>query len=172
MRALSVTTTVVMLLAGSMLADQAPPPRQPTQASQSGPESTPTPDQQEIIIVLRQIAQAQFNRDVATFRRLTAEDFLHFDPDGSLTTKQDWLRILEDEPSRLATPPDPPNAPVKLTPGMIVRVVGNTAVVASSTPPAAAKGQAARVVTVLVKQNGAWQQLLVNRQTVEAAAAK
>jgi hypothetical protein len=53
--------------------------------------------------------------------------------------------------------------------GVLVRVVGATAVVVTA-PPSAVKEQSARVITVLVKGDAGWQQLLVNRQVVERAA--
>jgi hypothetical protein len=128
-------------------------------------------DEQAVLGTLRQIAHAEFNRDAATFGRLTADEFVHLEPDGSLTNKQEWLRVIEDEPQRRTTPPEPLDAPVQLAPGVLVRVVGTTAVVAA-TAPSAVKDQTTRAVTVLVKRGTDWQQLLVNRQVVDRRPEK
>jgi hypothetical protein len=143
----------------------------PDAPASTSPAQTLSADQQAVLVVVRQIAHAHFKRDVATFQHLTADEFVHLDPDGALTTKQDWIRILEDEPQRLVTPPEPLDAPPTLAPGMLVRVVGSTAIVVT-TPPPAIKEQPGRVVTVLVKRGTGWQQLLVNRQIVERAPAR
>jgi hypothetical protein len=167
MRFVSFTVTVALISAGALLTGQsAATGREPQRGTQETQQAALTSDQQAVLVTLRQIAHAHFKRDVATFGRLTADEFVHFDPDGSLTNKQDWLRILEDEPQRLTTPPAPLDAPLKLEPGMLIRIVGTTAVVAAAAP-SAVEGQTARVVTVLVKRGTSWQQLLVNRQVVD-----
>jgi hypothetical protein len=170
MRFVSFTVTLGLAILGTVLVSQNVPAQDATAPKGEQAQTMPA-DQREVLLVLRQLAHAQINRDVATFRRLTADNFLQFDPDGSSISKQDWLRILEDEPPRLATPAEPLDAPVKLTPGTVVRVVGTTAVVVT-TPAPLVKDQSTRVVTVLVKQDGAWQQLLVNRQVNERVAVR
>lgn len=170
MRSVSFAVTLALIVVGSVMAgQQARPTPQPASPSSGAQAQALTADQREVLLILRQLALAQATKDVATFRRFTADDFLHFDPNGSLTTKQDWLRILEDEPSRLTSPPDPLDAPLRLMPGTVIRVVGTTAVVVTA-PPAAVKNQSGRVVTVLIKQEGTWRQLLVNRQVLDHAS--
>jgi Domain of unknown function (DUF4440) len=173
MRFVSFTVTIAMISAVSLLAGQnVSPAREPQPPPEQAREQEKlTIDQQSVLRTLREIAHAQLTRDVAAFGRLTAEEFVHFDADGSLTNKQDWLRILEDEPPRLTTAPEPLDAPVRLAPGMLVRVVGTTAVVAA-TAPSAVKDQSGRILTVLVKRGTDWQQLLVNRQVAERTSAK
>jgi hypothetical protein len=173
MRFVSFTVTFAMITAGSLLAGQSATPARESAAAltQGTQEQELTADQQAVLRVLREIAHAQFKKDVATFARLTADEFVHFDADGSLTNKQDWLRIIEDEPQRLTTPPDPLDAPLRLVPGTLVRIVDATAVVVSA-PPSAVKDRSARVVTVLIKREKDWRQLLVNRQVVQQASKK
>jgi Domain of unknown function (DUF4440) len=170
MRFVSFTVTAALISAGSLMAGQTiAPPQQPSQGraqTQAAPAGKPTADQESVLRVLRHIAHAEFQRDVAAFQRLTADEFVHLGPDGALTNKQDWLRILEDEPPRLTTPPEPLDAPIQLAPGTLVRVVGTTAVVVAA-QPSAVEDQSSRVVTVLVKRGAEWQQLLVNRQVIE-----
>ena len=168
MRSVGFRVTVAMLaVVGSVFVHQRfLPAQESAPASTGAPVQALTADQQAVLETLRQIAHAQVKRDVAAFGRLTADEFLHFGPDGSLTNKQEWLRILEDEPPRLVTPPEPLDVPVTLKPGTVVRVVGTTAVVVEAPAPTV-KDQPTRVVTVLVNQNGTWRQLLVNRSVKE-----
>jgi uncharacterized iron-regulated protein len=117
MRAVSFTVTLAMIAAGLLAGQAAIPVREPAAAlaHEAQPQEF-TADQQAVLRVLREIAHAQFKNDAATFRRLTADEFVHLDADGSLTQKQDWLRIFEDEPQRLTTPPEPLDAPLQLAP--------------------------------------------------------
>jgi hypothetical protein len=134
----------------------------PPPTSSSGPPGL-SDDERAVLRTLRAVTRAQWARDAAAFDALAVEEFVDLDPTGAATTKVDWLRILRDEPSRVAVEPKPVNAPLVLDQGQSLRVVDATAVSVEQRDGVAA-GERVRVVSVLVKRAGSWRLLFTDTQ--------
>ena len=109
------------------------------------------------------LSEAYAQHDARTYERWTAQDFVRVTRSGEVIPRDQWLRnnVVEDQDKRVPSVND----------DLKVRIFGDVAVVISRDVTPRPDGTVApeRVIRILAKNNGAWQQVLMQSTVIQDA---
>ena len=113
--------------------------------------------------VQKALSEAYAQHDATTYERWTAPEFVTVTTSGQVIPRDQWLKnnIIENQDKRIPSVKD----------DVKVQLFGDVAVITcrniTTRPDGAAPPE--RMTMILAKKNGAWQQVLTQSTTIQAA---
>jgi hypothetical protein len=138
-----------------------------TPVGPAGRTATPLPalsgEEAAVFSVQKALSEAYAQHDATTYERWTAPEFVTVTTSGQVIPRDQWLKnnIIENQDKRIPSVKD----------DVKVQLFGDVAVITcrniTTRPDGAAPPE--RMTMILAKKNGAWQQVLTQSTTIQAA---